>query len=72
MEVFIDTRIKTAVNFHDALHVFCACLGMGMAIMEIKMAQDLDRIYQDPLLLVLLDLWKAYDMLDCGCLLQTL
>ena len=45
---------------------------MGMAIMEIKMAQDLDRIYQDPLLLVLLDLWKAYDMLDCGCLLQTL
>ena len=36
------------------------------------MAQDLARIVQDPLFLVLLDLSKAYDTLDHRRLMQTL
>ena len=36
------------------------------------MAQDLARIVQDPLFLVLLDLSKAYDTLDLRRLMQTL
>ena len=40
--------------------------------MELKLAQDLTSIYQDPLLLVLLDLRKAYDTVDRERLLITL
>ena len=32
--------------------------------MELKLAQDLSRVYQDPLFLVFLDLRKAYDTVD--------
>ena len=40
--------------------------------MELKLAQELASVDQDPLLLVLLDLRKAYGNLYRGGLLQTL
>ena len=40
-EVAIDNRIKTVVQFHDVLHVFCEGRGTGTAIMDIKLAQGL-------------------------------
>ena len=40
--------------------------------MELKLAQELASVNQDPILLVSLDLGKAYDNLDRGRLLQTL
>ena len=43
---------------------FCAGKGAGTAILELKLAQELASVDQDPLLLVLLDLRKAYDNLD--------
>ena len=45
---------------------------MGPAILELKLAQELDSINQDPLFLVLLYLYKVYDTLERGCLLTTL
>ena len=68
----IDTRIKTVVTFHDVLNVLRAKRGMGTAIMELNMAQDLVIIYHNPLLMALLGLQKAYDNLDRGRILQTL
>ena len=39
VELVIDTRIKTVVQFHDVLHRFCAGSGLRNAIMDIKPAQ---------------------------------
>ena len=44
----------------------------GVAITELNMAQELASIDQDLLFLVFLDIWKAYNALDCGRLLKTL
>ena len=72
MEVIIDTRINMAAMFHDVLHGFCAGRGTWIVIMELKLAQGLSSVDQEPLLLVLLDLIKAYNNLYCGRLLKTL
>ena len=37
----VDTRVKSAVLFHDVLHGFHVGRGTGTAIMELKIAQDL-------------------------------
>ena len=49
---------------HDVLHGFRAGRGMGTAILDLKLAQDISIIDQDPLFLVFLDLRKAYDIVD--------
>ena len=49
---------------HGVLHRFRTGIGTGSDIMELKLAQELDSIYQDPLLLVFLDLRKAYNTVD--------
>ena len=72
VEAIIDTWIKTAVTFHDVLHGFCAYKSTRTAITELNMSQELASIVQDPLLLVFLDLRKAYNTLDRGRLLQPL
>ena len=40
--------------------------------MDLNLAQELARLYNYPLFLVLLDLQKAYDTVDTECLIQTL
>ena len=72
LEAIIDTRIKTVVVLHDALHVFCTRRGTGAAMMEIKIAQDLASINQDSLFLVFLDICKAYETLERSQLIQEL
>ena len=72
VEAVIDNWIKTVVQFHNFLHVFCTGRGLGTAIMDIKIAQELASVYQEPLFLLLFDIRKAYDNLDRGRLLQTL
>ena len=72
VEAIIDTQIKTMVTFHDFLHGFCAFIGTGAATMKLNMAQDIASISQDLLSLVLLYLWKAYDKLDPGHILNNL
>ena len=55
----IDTHIKKVVQLHYVLHGFHAGRGAGTTIMELKLAQELASVNQDPLLLVFLDLNKA-------------
>ena len=72
MEAVIDIQIKSVVQLHDFLYRFHAGRGVGTAIVELKLAQELKSVYQDPLFLVLLDLIKVYDNIYQGRLLQTL
>ena len=60
------------VKFYDILHGFHANRGKGTVIMELNMAQELVSIYQNPLLLVLLDMSKTYYTLYHRRILQTL
>ena len=66
MEATIDTHVRESIRLHDVLHGFHAGRGMGMVILELKLAQELYSVYQDPLLLILLDLKKAYNTIYCG------
>ena len=43
-KLVIDTRIKAAEEFHVALHGFCAVIGAGGGILELKLAQELARV----------------------------
>ena len=36
VDAVIDTRIKTVVQLHNVLHRFCARMGTGTTIMELK------------------------------------
>ena len=58
VEAVIGTRIKSVVQFHDFLHVFCAGRGKGNAIMEFKPDQELESVDQDPSSTLLLYLSK--------------
>ena len=64
VEALINNHLRASLQMHDVFHGFRAGRGTGMAIIELKLTQDLARIYQDPLFLVLLDLWKAYDTVN--------
>ena len=64
VEAIIETRLKFCITFHDVLHGFRAVRGMRMAILYLKLAQELASIDQYPLFLVFLDLRKAYDTQD--------
>ena len=45
---------------------------MGTVILELKLAQELSRVNQDPLFLVFMDLHKAYYNMDQGRIMKTL
>ena len=64
VEALIDTRLCASLQMHDFLRRFRAGRGTGTAIMELKPAQELASIDQDPIFLLFLDLWKAYDTVD--------
>ena len=51
VESIIYTKIKTVVMLHKVMHAFCANRCTGIAIMELKMAQDIASIDQYPLLM---------------------
>ena len=69
VKAITNTWVNTDVKFHDILHGFCSQKGMGTAIIELNIAQELASIYQEPLFLVLLYLSKVYEILECGRLL---
>ena len=61
VEALIDTRLRASLQFHGVLHMLWDGRGMGMDITELKISQNLARVDNKPLFLVLLDLRKAYD-----------
>ena len=59
VDVIIDTHLMASVCIHDVLHGFRAGRGKKRAYLELKLAQELASVDQDPLFLVFLDLKKA-------------
>ena len=72
VEALIENRLCSSLQMHDVLHGFRDGRRTGTAIMELKIAQEISSIDQDPLLLLLLDLRKAYGTVNQDCLLITL
>ena len=72
VEALIGTRFRAILQMHEVLYGFRAGRGTRTAIMELKLDQELSRIYQDPLFLVFLELRKAYNTVDQDRLLITL
>ena len=70
--MLIDTRLAASHHFCDFLHGFRSGIGTGTAVMEMKLAQELDRVYRNPLFLVFIELRKSYDNVNRGHLIQTL
>ena len=69
VEAIIDNRVRESIRLHDVLHGFRSGRGMGMVILELNLAQELDRVYQYPLFLIFLDLEKSYNTVYRGNLL---
>ena len=63
--------MRASISFHNILQGFRVGRGMGTAILDLKLSQELASVNRDPLLLVFMDLHKAYDTVERGCLLIT-
>ena len=72
MDALIDTRLRASLQMNDVLRGFRAGIETGMAIMKLKLTQELSSIYQDPLFLVFLDLRKSDDTVERERLLITM
>ena len=59
VEALINTRIRVILQFHDVLHGIRDRRGTGTAIVELKLYQEIYRIYQDPFFLVFQNLRKT-------------
>jgi len=64
MATVMDSRFKSAITFHDAIHGFVRKRGCTTAIFEASMTQQLSMVNQEPLYQIFLDLKKAYDCVD--------
>ena len=62
----VNFQRKRNVTIHDELRGFRAGRGPGTSTLEEKFPQQLAGIAHEPLLQVLLDMWKVYDSLDRG------
>ena len=72
VELIIDTRLRSRLQFRNVLHGFRAGRGTWMAIMELKIMQEPSCVYHDPIFLLFLDFHKAYNTVYRNRLLQTL
>ena len=59
-----NSRLQSYILLHDVLHGFLHERGVGTAIMEAKMEQQIVGIVHEPLFQILLDIRKAYNSLD--------
>ncbi len=60
----MDIQLEKII-LHDSLHGCLARQGMGMGIIEAKLAQQLAHLEQTPFFCIFIDLKKAFDAMDC-------
>ena len=53
VEAIINTCLWDSIQFHDLLYGLLAGRGTGASNMDLNIAQELSRVYQDPLLIFL-------------------
>jgi hypothetical protein len=68
----IMVRRLTLIEFHDCLHGGLPKRGTGTALIEVKLAQQLAWCNQCHLCDIHVDLKKAYDAIDRGCMMEIL
>ena len=68
----LNRRLTASITYHDFLHGFRAGRGTGTATPEAKLLQQLAALREEVLLVILLDLHKAYDALDRSRFLEIL
>ena len=64
--LIVNNKLRNAINLKDTLNGFIKGRGVGTAIMEAKLVQQLAEIVHEPILQVFIDMRKAYDSLDRG------
>ena len=62
--VGIFCRPTASITYHDFLHGFRECCGIGATTLEAKLIQKLAALREEVLYLILMDLHKYYDALD--------
>ena len=72
VSAIVDSRCKSKIEFHDALHGYVAHRGTGTAIAEPKLFQQLAAISQRTSWEVFVDLRKAFNCVDRPCTLEIL
>ena len=72
VEAIIDICLRASVRLHYVLHGLCTGRVTGTVILELKLAQELSILDQEPMLLFFLDMRNSYDTVDCGRLLTML
>ena len=72
VEAIIGTHLRTSVSPHDNIYGLRTWRGTVMAILKLKLEQELASAYHNPLFLVFLDSQKAYNTVDQVCLMTTL
>ncbi len=63
IERVIDHRLDN-IELHNSLHGCRNRRGMGTAIIEAKLAQQLSYLELKPFYGIFLDLWKAFNVMD--------
>ena len=63
-QIVMGVRLQS-IELHYCLHGFLAERGTGTATLELKLAQNLAFLEQEPLFVTFLDLKKVYNALDC-------
>ena len=71
IDIIMDTRLTAAIRLQEFLHGFVARKGTPTASIQVKLAQELASVEQEPLFLVFLDLRKAHNTVDRPRALQT-
>jgi hypothetical protein len=59
----MDKQLEVCA-LHDSLHGCCSGQGVGTAVIDVKLTQQLDHIEQAPFNGVFVDLKKAFDAMD--------
>ena len=62
--IIINNRLRAAIYLHDDLHGLRKGRGVGAATLEANFFQQLEGIYNEPLLQVFLDIKESYNSLE--------
>ena len=60
----LNRQLKIAIKLQDVLHMFWSVLGVGAAVLEAKLPQQISDMREVVRFKVLLELQKAYYILD--------
>ena len=64
MALILNCRFTASITYQNSLHRFWACFRMGTAYLEVRLIQQVEALREAVIHAILLDLHKAYNVLD--------